>query len=193
MRGFYDVDCRELSPSGEWAFRPRVAPIAKRVEAVLALAEREAAPVVATTCGGGQMPKHDKDCLGMVRVPMAPGELSWEGALGPERLFHLEKPCGGWRTFETNGNASRLFAGLGIREWVVFGNGLDLCVDHAVRNLLGLGLSVTFLSDLLVPSALGNGPFGDSGTPASRERTLMGWLELGARETNLEALLKEAP
>lgn len=193
MRGFYDVDCRELSLGGEWTFRPRVMPIAKGVEAVLALAEREAAPVVATTCGGGKMPENDNDCPGMVRVPMDPEELSWEGKLGRERLFHLEKPCGGWHTFETNSNAVRLFVELGICDWVVFGNGLDLCVDHAVRNLLGLGLSVTFLSDLLVPSARGNGPFGDSGTLASRERTLLGWLELGARETNLDALLKEAP
>lgn len=139
------------------------------------------------------MPKQDKDCLGMVRVPMDPAESSWEEALGRERLFHLEKPCGGWHTFETNGNAVRLFAGLGIHEWVVFGNGLDLCVDHAVRNLLGLGLSVSFLSDLLIPSAPGHGPFGDSGTPESRERTILGWLKLGAYETNFDALFEEAP
>jgi nicotinamidase-related amidase len=193
MRGYFDVDCRELSEDGSgWVFRPRVEPIAEKVLRLYDRARRESAPIVATTCGSGRMPS-DGFCPGGIVIPLDPAKQAWRTRLAENRFFHVEKTCGSWRAFEGNPNAARLFLEMGIVDWVVFGNGLDLCVDQAVQNLLSLGLRVTFLSDVLIPSAKGNGPQGDSGTPRSRERTLARWRELGARETTLDAFLGEPP
>jgi hypothetical protein len=162
--------------------------MADRVLRLIARAQEERAPLVATTCGSGRMPRGES-CPGGMVVPLDPDDRSWCDRVEGHRFFHLEKQCGAWRAFEGNPNAARLFLELGVLDWVVFGNGLDLCVDQAVQNLLSLGLSVAFLSDVLIPSATGYGPLGDSGTQASRERTLGRWRELGAREMSLEDFL----
>jgi len=186
--GYFDVDCRELSAEGAWIFRPRVLPIAAKVERLLDRALSEDAPVVATTCGSGRMPD-DRNCPGGLHVPMDPGSAAWETEVARHRSFHLQKACGSWHTFDGNGNAGRLFGRLALRDWVVFGNGLDLCVDHVVTNLVGLGLSVTFLSDVLIPSAKGYGPDSASGTEANRIATLERWRNAGAVESDLESFL----
>jgi len=189
MRGYFDVDSRELSEDGTgWVFRPRMRPLADQVSRVLACAEEEGSPLVATTCGSGRMPKGGF-CPGGVVIPLDQSDRSWLDRIEGHRFFHLEKQCGTWRAFDGNPNAAKLFIELGILDWVVFGNGLDLCVDQAVQNLLSLGLRVTFLCDVLIPNATGDDPLDDSGTPASRARTLARWKTLGARETTLEAFL----
>jgi hypothetical protein len=45
-RGYFDMDCRELSRDGSWAFRPRVAPIASAVERLHLQAEQEGSALV---------------------------------------------------------------------------------------------------------------------------------------------------
>jgi hypothetical protein len=187
-RGYFDVDCRELSLDGSWAYRPRVAPIARSVDRLYLQSQLEGAALVSTTCGGGRLPDA-ANCPGNLFVPLDREDMEWRESISFCRCFHVQKECGSWRTFDVNGNAATLFRELGLCEWIVFGNGLDLCVDHVVENLLSLGLQITFLSDVLIPSATGHGPLGDSGTPQSRERTLARWRDRGARETTLDAFL----
>ena len=55
--GLFDVDNRELDTSGErLTFRPRVAPIASKLETLYALAKRQSMRLLMTTCCSARMP-----------------------------------------------------------------------------------------------------------------------------------------
>jgi len=185
MRGYFDVDCRELSEDGTgWVFRPRVEPLAEGIFRLLERAAVEKAPVVATTCGSGRSP-HGAVCPDGMVVPLDPFQLEWRGMVPDHRFFHLEKKPRSCRTFDDSPNASELFALLGVREWVVFGNALELCVDQAVAALLERGFAVTFVSDLLAHS--------HTGTSETRIAALARWRALGAGESTLAGLLADVP
>jgi nicotinamidase-related amidase len=76
---------------------------------------------------------------------------------------------------------------LDVYEWVVFGNGLDFCVDNAVKSLLRTGYKVTFLEDVMISSATG---YGNSGTVESRKATYKNWIEMGAVMQTFERFLQ---
>lgn len=184
MRGYFDVDCRELSEDGEsWVFRPRARPLEEGMLRLLAKAEADGAPVVATTCGSGRAPR-DRFCPGGMVVPLDPGAAGWRDLLPGHRFFHLEKRCGSWDTFGDSPNPEAFFRLLDVDEWVVFGNALETCVDHAVTHLLRIGCTVHLVTDLLVDGA--------AVTATSRSEALARWRGSGVRETTLERLLEVA-
>ena len=132
----------------------------------------------------------------MLFVPMDAAETEWVEKIKDFRIFYLEKRksfdptadvlCNAFDAFSDNGNGSVLVKMLDIEEWVVFGNGLDFCVDNAVKSLLKQGCKVTFLSDAMISSATG---YGNSGTGESRKSTFEKWINMGATGQTLEQFL----
>jgi nicotinamidase-related amidase len=191
--GFFDVDSRELDDSGRaLGYRPRVLPIAPKLERLYALAETRGYPLVFTTCCSGRMPAPE-NLPDILHVPLDESDASWRAAVGTHQRFYLAKrTCGdpklnyNARTFDMfqhNPNARLLLQSLDVETWVVFGNGFDLCVASAANGILGAGLPLILLEDVRISSA--------GGTPASEAETLRRLRERGARIMTLEAFLRQ--
>ena len=198
---FFDVDSRELNPSGDaLSFRPRIEPLADRLQRLYAFAGMHGAPLVFTTCCSGRMLKPDS-LSGILFVPLDPESKDWLGGVGSHRMFYVEKNahgnasknyvCRAFDVFATNGNAARLARSLSPDEWVVFGNGFDLCVSGVVHGLLDAGQRVCLLADVTCPSAPGYGPDGKSGTEENRRRILAELTALGVRVSSIEDVLSD--
>lgn len=193
--GFFDADSRELAQDGSLDFRPRVRPIADKLNKLYSIVEKDHAVLVFNTCCSGKMlqPDSREDVL---FVPLDTGIADWTEKIRDYRIFYLEKRksfdptadvrCNVFDAFSDNGNGAVLIKELGIEEWVVFGNGLDFCVDNAVKSLLKQGCKVTFLSDVMISSATG---YGESGTEKSRKSTYEKWIGMGAAGQTLDRFL----
>jgi nicotinamidase-related amidase len=191
--GLFDVDCRELNRSGDGLdFRPRVAPLVDRLKQLYAAAERRRAPLVFTTCCSGRKLRLDS-VPGVVFVPLDAAQRQWEAQVPAQRLFHLEKD-GSYEMFKHNGNAVRLVQSLNVGEWIIFGNGFDLCIDSDVRALLAAGQKVCLLSDVYARSAGGyfvptsRGRF-ETATAENEARILAEFRRLGVRSATLAEFL----
>lgn len=195
--GFFDADSRELADDGSLDFRPRVRPIADKLNQLYAIVDKDKAVLVFNTCCSGKMlaPDCREDVL---FIPLDAHESGWKSKVKDYRLFYLEKAksfdptadvrCNVFDAFSDNRNGASLIKELAIDEWVVFGNGLDFCVDNAVKSLLRSGLKVTFLEDVMIASATG---YGNSGTDESRRATYANWLAMGAARKTLDQFLEE--
>lgn len=188
---FFDVDSLELASAGSCDLcpRPRMEPVRPALETIHQLASQKGWAVVMTTCCSGRMP--DGGTEGLLYVPMGGQDRRWEATVGDHRRFYLAKPAFGspainlerhaFDVFEHNQNALRLIELLQARRWVVFGNGLDLCVDAVVTGLVSTGADVSVISDLLVSSA--------TGTAQSRSAKIEEWEGLGVHTPVLAEIL----
>lgn len=195
--GFFDADSRELADDGTLDFRPRVRPIADKLNRLYEIVEKNNAVLVFNTCCSGKMLQIDsrKDVL---FIPEDPDKTDWKEKIKDYKLFYLEKRkgfdptadvlCNVFDPFSDNRNGALLIKELDINEWVVFGNGLDFCVDNAVKSLLKAGCKVTFLENVMISSATG---YGNSGTEESRKSTYENWIRMGACKRTLEQFLIE--
>ena len=154
--------------------------------------------MVFTTCCSGSMlrPESRDDIL---FIPLDPGQTSWKPVLSQKRLIYLQKKtygvpkinfdCRAFEMFSDNGNASQLIRELAADEWILFGNGLDLCVNAAVTGVLLAGARrVTFLRDCMCSSAKGYGPYG---TEEHRDATFARWRKEGAGEQTLDQFIQQ--
>ena len=198
--GFFDVDCRELDAAGTGlGYRPRVEPLISSLEQLYARARELGAPEVFTTCCSGRMLR-EGSLPDVLFVPRDPERREWEERVGGHRIFYLDKATCGipgekykQKTFDAflyNRNAPRLFELLGIKRWIVFGNGFDLCVNTTIRGLLGCGLTVHLIADVTVASAKG---YDDCGTEENRRRVLDQLAGLGATVGTLRDFLEADP
>ncbi|MCE5328351.1 MAG: hypothetical protein LLG01_18270 [Planctomycetaceae bacterium] len=195
---FFDVDCRELADAGDGLqFRPRVKPLAGALESLYALARRLEAPLVFTTCCSGRMLAADS--LGdVLLVPLDAGDQQWRRRLDSAALICLSKKtyhepaknyaCRAFDMFADNANATALAQALDAGEWIVFGNGFDLCVNAAVRGLLAAGQKVRIVTDVTVASAKG---YGRCGTEENRSEILDDFATRGVRLCTLDELSAE--
>lgn len=191
----FDVDCQELNDAGDGlSLRPRVEPLAPQIARLYDLADRADCPVVFTTCCSGRM-LAPRDVPGVVFVPLAgDGAADWQSQLDARR-FYLQKKtyhdpqlnyaCQAFDMFADNGNAARLVRALNAEQWIVFGNGFDLCVNAAATGLLDAGSNVLLVTDVAVPTATG---YGRCGTPENRDRILAALQARGARLVELADL-----
>jgi nicotinamidase-related amidase len=191
--GLFDVDSRELNKAGDGlGFRPRVEPLIDRLMRLYALAEQRRAPLVFTTCCSGRMLRADS-VPEVLFVPLDAAQRQWEGQIRERRLFYLEKNAN-YHMFEYNGNAARLVQALNVGEWIIFGNGFDMCIDSDVRGLLAAGQKVCLLSDVYARSARGyfvptaRGRF-ETATPENEARLISEFRQLGVRTATLEEFL----
>ncbi|HOX39789.1 MAG TPA: hypothetical protein PL033_17540 [Candidatus Brocadiia bacterium] len=195
--GFFDVDCLELNADGIGLdFRPRVAPILSAVKTLHDLAEKSGSPLVFTTCCSGRM-LGDEELPDILKVPLDVADAEWRTRVKGYRIFYLQKKsygdpkknytCRAYDMFQDNGNAVLLFEMLGEREWVVFGNGFDLCVDSAANGLLKAGYRVRILTDVKIRSAKG---YDDSGTDERYRRMLDDLGAMGAKLSSLDEFIE---
>ncbi|MCE5276933.1 MAG: hypothetical protein ABFD92_10350 [Planctomycetaceae bacterium] len=196
--GFFDVDCRELTDAGDGLqFRPRVKPLAPRLEQIYGLARRLEAPLVFTTCCSGRM--LDAGSLNdVLLVPLDAADQQWRRRLDSAALICLAKKtyndppknyaCRAFDMFADNANAVAMVRALDVGEWVVFGNGFDLCVNAAVRGLLAAGQNVRVVTDVTIASAKG---YGRCGTDEYRREILADFAAAGVRLCTLDDLLAE--
>jgi nicotinamidase-related amidase len=194
--GLFDVDSRELNEAGDGLqFRARVQPLLHPLNRLYDLAERRNTPLVFTTCCSGRMLQPDS-LPEILYVPMEPAERQWESRRRAHRQFYLAKNKE-YDMFRHNGNAVRLVQALGVEEWVVFGNGFDMCIDRDVRALLAAGQKVCLLSNVYARSAPGyfvatpRGQF-QTATPENEARVLAEFEQLGVRIATLEEFLTAA-
>ena len=191
--GLFDADSRELDGTGSGlAYRPRIAPIVPKLETLYRLAEREGWPLVFSTCCSGHMLPAN-GLPGVLHVPLDPRETGWQERVPEFRTFYVAKKsygdpkingaCRAFDMFQDNGNVARLIRMLAVEEWVVFGNGFDLCVGSAARGLLAAGARVLLLEDVRVSSA--------AGTPESEARTIGELRRAGARVTTIAQFVEE--
>jgi nicotinamidase-related amidase len=192
--GLFDVDSRELNQAGDdLQFRARVQPLVDRLDRLYSLAEERNVPLVFTTCCSGRMLLADS-LPEVLFVPMDAGQRQWEERLRAHRLFYLQKNKE-YDMFKHNGNAVRLVQALGVGEWVIFGNGFDMCIDRDIRALLAAGQKVCLLSDVYARSARGyyvptsHGQF-ETATPENEARLLSEFEQLGVRIVTLEKFLE---
>ena len=202
--GFFDVDSRELNEAGTGLkFRPRVEPLADRLNRMYAVAQKNDVPLVFTTCCSGRMLRPES-LPEVLFVPLDPAQRQWEERLDSHRLICMEKKtyhdakdnfgCRAYDMFQGNGNAARLVQALDVNEWVVFGNGFDLCIYSAVHGLLAAGQKVCLLSDVFARGARGYyvptaGGQVECGTPENLARILAEFKQLGVRTATQEQFL----
>jgi len=196
--GLWEVDCRELSEDGKkLKLRPRVEPLAAKLNKLYSLARRCALTTVFTTCCSGTMPDNGER-EDFLFVPRQGNETGWESRLGDFPLIYLEKvtcgdprlnfQCRAFDVFHGNRNVERLLFLLGISTWIVFGNGFELCVASSVEGILNAGYRVQLITDLLVQSA---GSYGDFGTDESKARVIGGLRADGVETLFLRELIQQ--
>jgi hypothetical protein len=187
---FFNVDCMEKNISSsvefDYSLRPRVSCLKEKLERIDRLVREHDASLVFTTCCSGKS-FAGGDFRDVFFVPVRTRIEITEEMADNYRIFFMErKICGtplenhisgAFNTFDHNVNGISLISAIGAKNWIVFGNCLDACVDHVVRTLLSLNLTVYFLTDVLVSGATG---YGNSGTIANREKVLNEWNESGA-------------
>lgn len=193
---FFDVDCRDLDPTGaRLQFRPRVIePLSEKLNALYKESTSMNIPLVFTTCCSGKMLQAGQ-MSGVLYIPCDAQKTEWQSHVKSHRLFYLQKhacgepkanfACQAYDVFKYNHNAVSLVRMLQVDQWIVFGNGFDLCVNSTVRGLLNAGQRVHLLTDVLVPSARG---YGDCGTEENRLRILHELGELGVTMGSVEEI-----
>ena len=191
---WFDVDCLEGDAAGTGlCLRPRVEPLADRVRALHDAAADRGDPLVFTICCSGRM-AGPGDLPDVLHVPRDPADREWRARVPAFRRFLLQKrtlgdpdrnrACRTWDALGDNPNAALLVADLDARDWVVFGNGLELCVDATARGLLRLGQRVTVVRDVLADS--------HGATVEARRATLAALAEAGVRLADLREVLAGA-
>ena len=196
--GLWEVDCRELSEDGKTLqFRQRVEPLVAKLNELYDFARKRKLTTVFTTCCSGKMPQkgNRKDFL---FVPLQGNETGWESRLGDYPLIYLEKvacgdprlnfQCRAFDVFHGNRNAERLLFLLDISNWIVFGNGFELCVASSVEGILGAGYRVQLITDVLALSA---GGYGDFGTEESKARVIDELHAKGVEILSLRELIQQ--
>lgn len=201
----FDTDCLEVADENSmrsaqlpnFGIRPRVQPLAEKLDSLYAFAKRHDLVMVFTQCCGARAvaPGSHPDVL---VVPMDPEDRGWMERVGRFRLINIQKHnaaplhqsfiCRHFDMFQHNGNARRLLEILNIPRWVVFGHGLDLCVDSAVKGIVAAGCAAHVLTDVLASSATGYGPYG---TPESKRMILEYLVRIGVTTGGLKAFLDE--
>lgn len=176
--GFFDSDCLTFDPEKKhkqsymknFSYRERISPHAKKIDKIYEYAEKNNIVVIFTQCCGAN-PTPTRNDNEILVVPRNSNDKDWISKVKHHRIFNIEKiyesktplesfNCRHFDTFQHNSNADILLRILDIDRWVVFGHGLDLCVDTSVKGIINNGYNVTLLTDILKPSATGYGPFG---------------------------------
>ncbi len=190
--GIFEVDCRQRSESDHGlSYVRRALPFQDRIERIHAFARQFNIPTVFTTCCSNRLLSKN-DCRGALVVPMDVSDLDWTKDVHSSPSIYIEKTTWGspeantrhcaWEMFQHNGNAKKLFEKLGIRRWIVYGVGIDLCVNAATRGLLDAGCEVVILRDILVNNA--------GGTPESMEKILADLGEKGVKTMSFDDFIE---
>lgn len=197
--GFFEVCARQLTEdSTGYSYRPRVAPMARKLDELYELAKKSGAAFVFTTCCSGKMLMPDSRGE-VLYIPISAEDTGWKSKVDGHRVFYIQKynnhdmgcsiQAENYEPFLYNRNLLELVRLLDVEKWIVYGNGLDFCANDAVKGLLGAGCKVAFLSDVLASGATG---YGNSGTLENRIATLQNWRDGGAVDMLSDELFRTA-
>jgi hypothetical protein len=193
--GFFNNDSYELAlGSKEFICEPRTIHLADNLTKLYDLASQNEITLVFTTCCANRMlSPGDRDDI--LYIPIAKEDTEWKKSVQSYQTFYLEKYHDGepdinglcqladGNVFGYNSNANELFKMLDIKEWVVFGIGVEYCAGQAIEFLFQSGHQVTFLPDVLVSNS--------KGTEQTRQAQYKRWLDKGAKQMNLAQLLEK--
>ena len=203
--GLFDSDCLDAAGPDSllsavlpgFGIRPRMQPVAEKLDALYAFAKQNDLTMVFSQCCSARTIRSDSHPDVLV-VPLDGNNRGWVDRVADSRLFNLEKRHGGaqnesficryFDTFQHNQNARHLFQLLDIPRWVLFGHGFDLCVDSAAKGILTAGYGVHLLTDVIASSATGYGPYG---TEESKQAILDYLKKIGVTTGTLPELLQE--
>ncbi|MFV0427234.1 MAG: hypothetical protein ACK5KU_09395 [Beutenbergiaceae bacterium] len=163
----FDVDTRQARNGGGWSYMARTQPYSEAIEQLLAAAELNHIPTVATTCVRGNMideAPFSRLHPGTAFIPMAEDGDSWMARVNRVHTYFVEKkprrpgmennvPYNSWEIFLNNPNANRLIHHLDVQEWIVFGNAMDVCGDLVVQHLHQQGRAVRYVPELMIPGS----------------------------------------
>jgi hypothetical protein len=190
--GFFNNDSFELDVNRkEFVCEPRTIHLSDKLTKIYDLASQNEITVVFTTCCANRMlsPCERNDIL---YIPIAKEYTGWKKSVTNYQKFYLEKYHDGdpgidglcqladGNVFGYNSNANELFKMLNIKEWVVFGIGVEYCGGEVIEYLFQSGHQVTFLPDVLVSNS--------KGTEQTRQAQYKRWLDKGAKQMNLRQL-----
>lgn len=176
--GFFDSDCLTFDPEkkhkpsslNNFSYRERIAPHSDKIDEIYEYAEKNNYYMIFTQCCGANPTPYEND-NGILVIPRDTENKDWISQVKHHRIFNIEKiyesrtplesfNCRHFDTFQHNTNADILLRMLDVERWVVFGHGLDLCVDTSIKGIINNGYKATLLTDVTKPSAVGYGPFG---------------------------------
>lgn len=201
----FDTDCLEVADENSvrsaqlpgFGIRPRVQPLADKLDRLYAFARRHDLTMVFTQCCSARAVAPGAHPEVLV-VPMDPADRGWMDRVDRFRLINIQKHsaaplhesfiCRHFDMFQHNANARRLLEILDIPRWVLFGHGFDLCVDSAVKGIVAAGYAAHVLTDVIASSAAGYGPYG---TPESKRLILEYLVKIGVTTGELNAFLGE--
>jgi hypothetical protein len=181
---FFDVDCLEVAPDNRLRLHPnrRLRPYRKKLCSLYRLIGEGGYPLVFTTCYSRPMlqPGDREDIL---FVPLDSSDTGWKSLLPTRSLIYLHKTyrdptsvCRNYDMFADNGNAAALVRELAAGEWIVFGNGFDLCTGAAIEGILRADARVSFISDCMTPVV-------------DPQPVFARWRNAGAEELTMSALV----
>ena len=194
--GLFDVDSRELSEDGlELSFRPRVEPIIGQLDALYDFAYKHKLKLIFSTCCSGRFLQPDSLDY-VLHIPLVGEDKSWLDKIDNYRYYYFAKRTYSnprknseaclYDVFKHNHNGLELIKHLGVKKWVVFGNGFNFCVYNVCKHLLENKVSVIVLKDVVVQ---GIGLNKDTDLEAEKNKILEELSLAGAEILELQALI----
>jgi len=203
--GFFDSDCLTYDPEKKhkpsalkhFSYRERIAPHSDKINKIYEYAEKNNYYMIYTQCCGANPTPIDND-LDILVIPRDTTNKDWISKVKNHRIFNIEKiyesktpsesfNCRHFDTFQHNSNADILLRMLDIETWIVFGHGLDLCVDTSIKGIINNGYKSILLTDVTKPSATGYGPYG---TKESEKNILDYLVKIGVDLKKLNEIIK---
>lgn len=157
----FDVDTHEPAENGDGlVVRPRMAPLAGQVEAVLQWARGAGVRRVRTACLNAGVMAESVD-PGAVFVPADAADDAWRGAVADAReIWIAKRTCGSplanrraraFDLFCANPHIADVLGLLDVSHYAVFGDSAGYCTRSTAEGLLRLGRRVSLLTDAIGP------------------------------------------
>lgn len=202
--GFFDSDCLTFDPEMKhktsslknFSYRERISPHSDKIDKIYEYAEKYDHYMIFTQCCGANPTPVEND-NGILVIPRDIENKDWISKVKNHRIFNIEKiyesrtpmesfNCRHFDTFQHNSNADILLRILDIEKWVVFGHGLDLCVDTSIKGIIKNGYKAILLTDVIKPSATGYGPYG---TKESEKEILSYLIKIGVEMKKINEVI----
>jgi hypothetical protein len=162
---YYDVNsCGRASVWPNLAFRPRVMQRADILNTLYNFIKHYRFPFVFSICCSGRSPLI-RDMPEVLHIPAESNKKQWREHVSDHSIFLIQKAHTDhiqgnfldemYAKFIHNDNLPEFYQQLGVKNWVVFGNGAAFCVYPVIMTLMNAGMHVTILSDVLIDNASG--------------------------------------
>lgn len=155
---FFDVDSLELSPNGRiYVCHPRVSSISEELYEVYSIISGIAAPLIFSVDVNRNTPdKETNKRYDFFTLPISDNEDNWKASVADWYKFYVKRDASEDKEkvaiFNNNKTVAECIKLIKAKEWIVFGNGIEHCVDHVITTMLGFINVVKFVPDLIIPA-----------------------------------------